>query len=309
MRSTDVTVAVVVKDRRALMADCLVALFHQQSPAGEIVVVDNASRDGTYEDLQEHAAAGRIRLFRAAGSLGRIRNVAVREAVCPLVAFTDSDCRPRSDWLRHLVEPFADDAVAVVQGRTVPAGSTRDPFPVTQHIERYSGRFEACNIAYRRDRLLAAGGFDADIGSFGEDAAAGWRVLDAGGRAAFAGDAVVEHVVTYPGTRWWLRRSWSYRAWPHLVCRHPGIRRELLWHRLFLQSRSAAFDAAAIGTALAAGRRRWWPMLLTVPYLAMSVPRESSRLAWSCTARATLIDAARCAALVAGSIEAGTVVL
>jgi O-antigen biosynthesis protein len=305
----DVTVAVVVKDRRALMARCLDSLFAQVGAAPQIVVVDNESTDGTYDDLVGHADAGRIRLLREPGSLGHIRNVAAAAAATPIVAFTDSDCECAPDWLDQLTSPFLDANVVVVQGRTIPAEPDLDPFPVTQRIEHFSGRFEACNIAYRRDALLAAGGFDAAIGQYGEDTAAGWRVRDRGGLAKFAETAVVRHAVTYPGRRALLHRARSYAAWPALVSEHPQIRDELLWQRLFLRRRSAAFDAAVLGAGLAVASRRWGPLALAAPYVAMRRPKQATRAAVTDAVTAAGFDAAVFAALVAGSIRARTLVL
>jgi GT2 family glycosyltransferase len=305
----DVTVAVVVKDRRALMARCLESLFSQEGVRPRIVVVDNCSTDGTYDDLLRHADAGRIQLLRDAGGLGRIRNVALAAASTTVVAFTDSDCECHASWLRELIAPFEDATVDVVQGRTVPAGPDTDPFPHTQRIEKFSGRFEACNIAYRRASLADADGFDESVGQFGEDTAAGWRVCDRGGRAVFVDAAVVEHAVTYPGRRALLRRARGYAAWPALVGHHPAIRRDLLWHRLFLRPTSAAFDAASLGVLVALSTRRLRPLALALPYAVIRRPHDAGREAITDTLTAALFDAVVCTALVCGSIRARTLVL
>ena len=53
---SDVTVAVVVKDRQAAMARCLAAVRALDPAPGAVVVIDNGSTDGTWEALC--AAAG-----------------------------------------------------------------------------------------------------------------------------------------------------------------------------------------------------------------------------------------------------------
>ena len=245
---TTVTVCVVVKDRRELMRRCLDAVLAQQPD--EVVVVDNGSRDGTWEMLQEAAAATPgLRLAQDEGSLGHIRNLAARTASSDVVAFTDSDCRPRPGWLEAGRAALVD-GVGVVQGRTLPERTPTARWSATQDITAFSQLFEACNVFYRRDALLAAGGFDEAVGFFGEDTAAGWAVERAGWQSAWAPEAVVEHVVTEPGLAWHLRRARGYSNWPALLRAFPE-KRDLLWHGWFLRRRSAEADAALLGLGAA----------------------------------------------------------
>jgi cellulose synthase/poly-beta-1,6-N-acetylglucosamine synthase-like glycosyltransferase len=306
----EVTVAVVVKDRRELMARCLDAIFALDHGSFEVVVVDNGSSDGTYELMldRESEAPVPMRVVQDHGSLGSIRNRAVREARGAIVAFTDSDCVPRPSWLTVGAAPFADDQVGVVQGMTVPdPAAALGRLAVTQDLRELTGRYEACNIFYRRQAILDTGGFDETVGFFGEDTVAGWRVIGAGWRAAFAGDAVVEHVVTQPGLGWHLRRGLRYGNWNALVRRLPQLRRELLWHRYFLRPRSAAFTAAVAGVLLARWRRPL--VLLALPYLSIRRPRSLDRADLRDAADGALFDAAVFVGLATGSVRHRAVVL
>lgn len=307
---TDLTVAacVVVKDRRELMLRCLDALRAQERPADEIVVVDNGSTDGTWEAMREQAEAEpRMRVVQDTGPLGRARNTAARTANADIVAFTDSDCRPHPDWLRRGLEAFADD-VGVVQGRTVPERPPAVRWSATQDIGAPTGLFEACNIFYRRDALLQAGGFDEAVGFFGEDTAAGWAVLRAGWRDEWAGSAVVEHVVTTPGLGWHLRRTRGYANWPALLARFPE-RRGMLWHGLFLRRRTAEADAAILGLGAALMTRRLSPLVAAAPFAWRHRPRALTRGALVDSAGAVAFDLAVSAALVRGSLRHRSVVL
>ena len=307
--SVSVSVCVVVKDRRELMLRCLDAIGAQDRPADDVVVVDNGSTDGTYEALRQRAAADdRLRVERDTGSLGRARNTAARQARGDIVAFTDSDCRPRPDWLRQGLAAFTDDGVGVVQGRTVPEHPPTARWSATQDIGAATGLFEACNIFYRRQALLDAGGFDEQVGFFGEDTAAGWAVLRAGWREEWAGSSVVAHVVTTPGLAWHLRRTAGYAHWPALIRRFPE-RRDLLWHGLFLRRRSAETDAAVLGVAAALATRRLSPALVAVPFAWRHAPRGLSRVALADSGGAALFDLAISAALACGSLQHRTVVL
>ena len=307
----DVTVAVVVKDRVELMTRCLLGIEAQCGPSFEIVVVDNESSDGTWEFLTDRAAAssGRLRVRREAGSVGHVRNVALAEARAPVIAYVDSDCVPEPGWLvAGLAALGKEPDLGVVQGRTRPdpagpAGS----WPATQDIDHLSGMYEACNIFYATDVLRRAGGFDEEIGFFGEDVSAGWSVLRLGYRADFCTDAIVSHAVSHPGIGWHLKRALLYWKWNRLVREFPEMREQLLWHRVFLRPRSAWFLGSVI--ALLAGTRRPVLALGAVPYLWWRRPKRLAPRPVVNAAGAVGFDAAVCAALVFGTIRERTVVL
>jgi cellulose synthase/poly-beta-1,6-N-acetylglucosamine synthase-like glycosyltransferase len=312
MAGERVTAAVVVKDRCELMARCLDALLQQDLDAPyEIVVVDNGSTDGTPEMVRARAARASvpIRVVDCAGPIGRARNAAVTAAGAPVVAFTDSDCEPEPGWLRAGLDAL-DDAprVGIVQGCTrPPADAPRGRWSATQELTTFTNRYETCNIFYRRDALAAAGGFDETIGFFGEDTAAGWAVRRAGWDARFADGAVVRHVVTHPGLVWHLRRALRYGNVNALVRRFPEMREQLLWQRLFLRPRSAAFTALVAGVALGAVQRRF--LVLALPYLWLRRPKGRHRGDLMDAAGAAAFDAAVFAGLVRGSVRERTVVL
>jgi hypothetical protein len=261
-----VTVCVVVKDRREMMSACLDGLARQSLQAAwDLVVIDNGSTDGTFELLQERAATFRVpmQVRRVAGPLGRARQAALDATRAPVMASTDSDCVPTDGWLAALLERCAP-GIDVVQGRTLPAHDAQGRWPKTISIDRWTDRYETCNIAYRVSALRAAGGFDVDAGAGGEDTSAGWRVRRRGGGHAFAPAAVVHHAVTYPGLRAQLRFARSLAMWPGLVREFPEMRRALLTKGAFLRPRSLAFDLALAGACLAG--RQPLAALLLVPY-------------------------------------------
>jgi glycosyltransferase involved in cell wall biosynthesis len=301
-----VTVCVVVKDRRELMRRCLDAALAEGPD--EVVVVDNGSTDGTWEDLQAHPDP-RLRVVQDTGSLGRIRNRAAELATSEVVAFTDSDCRPRPGWLAAGLAALTE-GVGVVQGRTVPEREVREQWTATQDISAPTGLFEACNVFYLRSALLEAGGFGEDVGFFGEDTLAGWAVERAGWRAGWAPDAVVEHVVTEPGFGWHLRRAGYYANWPALLKAFPE-KRDLLWHHWFLRRRSAEADAAVVGALASLVLTSPWPLLAVVPFWWRHLGSHwaSPRRLLAEGGRTAVFDLVVSAHLVRGSLRHRSVVL
>ena len=52
-RKNTICAVVVTYNRKKLLGECLDALLHQTRPLDSIIVIDNASTDGTYEYLNE----------------------------------------------------------------------------------------------------------------------------------------------------------------------------------------------------------------------------------------------------------------
>lgn len=302
MRPPTVSVNIAVKDRRELLAACLDGLARQTFTDFEVVVVDNGSTDGTAEMVAARTDLP-IRLLHHDGSLGAVRNAGVRASHGALVAFVDSDCVPTPDWLRVGVAAFDDD-VATVQGRTLPdPAAPQGAWPATQELTSFTGRYEACNLFYRRAVLLDAGGFDEHVGFFGEDTMAGWAVKRLGHGERFAADAVVHHAVTHPGVRWHWRRGLRYGNFPAIVRRFPEAR-ALLWHRLFLRPASARTLAALFGF-LAVLLGDWvFGALLLVPFVVTHVRRSPKQIVASAG-----FDIAVELGLLWGSIRERTLVL
>jgi glycosyltransferase involved in cell wall biosynthesis len=275
----------------------------------EVLVADNGSADNTSDLLKELATTlpFELRVVRIEVNRGPApaRNLGWRSARAPFIAFLDDDCTPAPHWLEAALAAFADRPRAgVIQGRTrAPEGieiGELPPWYIWQVIEAETPIFEACNIFYRRSALEVTGGFDEDIGWWGEDTAAGWRVLDAGWERGFSAEAVATHVVEPRGVRWHLRNGLKERNMIRLAAAFPAFRREAFWRSWAFRREDAAFVLAVAGLV---GALRFRPaILLALPYLRWRRPslrRGFVRLALEIVA----VDAARCAGQVSGALS------
>src|SRR5262249_27094475 len=163
--------------------DCLSSLERLDYPDYEIILVNDGSSDTTGEIARAHP---RVRVIDTPkGGLSAARNVGLAQATGEIVAYTDADTRADRDWLTFLVQPpLTSDVVGSGGPNVVPAD---DP-PMAQCIARAPGaptyvllddriaeHVPGCNMAFRRDTLLAIGGFNPIYLRAGDDVDVCWR--------------------------------------------------------------------------------------------------------------------------------------
>ncbi|MFL5577777.1 MAG: glycosyltransferase family 2 protein [Gemmatimonadaceae bacterium] len=201
---------VCTRDRRDRIGATLGALARLAGARPwELVVVDNGSRDGTAELLRDFAAAAPFPVTIAsepAPGLGRARNAGVAAARGALLAFTDDDCYPAADFVESWCDVFDDPGVGYGGGRIL----LHDPldFPITVRTETAPiplapgafvdpGLVQGANMAFRREVVVALGGFDPRLGPgtpfVSDDVDLAARASAAGVRGGYFPGPVVRH--------------------------------------------------------------------------------------------------------------------
>jgi GT2 family glycosyltransferase len=127
---------VVTYNRSALLVTCLEAIGRQTVRPDELIVVDNASTDGTGDALTERGYRDRpgvryIRLDRNLGSSGGFARgfEAARETPAEWLWAMDDDAEPAADCLRALLDspPAREETTVCVCPKVVyPNGSLND---------------------------------------------------------------------------------------------------------------------------------------------------------------------------------------
>lgn len=216
-----VSVIVPVYDGAKTLPACLTAL--RQQTVGpqqyEVIVVDDGSTDGS-ADIALRLGARVIRQPHRGAAAAR--NAGIAAARGEIVLFTDADCVPTADWIAQMTQPLADPAVDGVRGtyRTT-QGNLIARFVQLEYADRYDRAMSHETIdfvdtyaaAYRRNVLLAAGGFDERFpGAAVEDVELSYRLTTRGHRLVFNPHAIVYHA--HPATLWhYLRRKAMYGYW------------------------------------------------------------------------------------------------
>ena len=125
-----VSILICTYNRAELLDKLLQVLVHQDFEGEhEIVIVDNNSTDGTKAVAEKWMPLANpkcpIRYVFAAAKQGisYARNVSVDAADGNVVAFIDDDAIPEKNWLQRIIDNFADETVAAVGGKVIPAWS------------------------------------------------------------------------------------------------------------------------------------------------------------------------------------------
>lgn len=261
----DVEVVVPTVGRPSLGA-LVRALRADPVPPRRIVVVDDRADGDGHLDLDLEAASPELVVVTSGGrGPAAARNVGWRATSAPWVAFLDDDVVPPGDWGARLaadLDRLAMD-VAGSQGRVrVPLPTDRAPTDWERNVAGLEeARWATADLAYRRDVLVAVGGFDERFPrAYREDADLGLRVTAAGWRIV-RGEREIVHPVRPADDIVSVRLQAGNADDPFLRAVHgprwreragiPAGRRP--WHLATTAAGATAVGAAAAGRGRLAG--------------------------------------------------------
>lgn len=241
----------------------------------EVIVVDDASSDGTPEELDRQAARGdlSLRVIRRekGGGPAVARNQGWRAAEGDLIAFTDDDCVAVPGWLEAGLAAHAAQPEAFLQGPVGPIPEEVDRRGATARtvvVDSLGPYYQTCNIFYPRSLLERLDGFDEHFPApGGEDTDLAWRALDADVPAVWAPEAQVYHAVNELGISGLLRLALRWAPSMEVYVRHPELRQQVFNHKVFWKPQHYMLFRLLVGLALPGRLRSWFLALLAWPYL------------------------------------------
>ena len=253
----------------------------RQAPPFEVILVDAASRDGSFAIAQEYARRhpDQVRVYARKGSRGIGRNEGARLARGTHLAFIDGDCIADTNWLTELRRGLADSAV--VAGKTVAVG--RPAYSTLERVELYQGgsdvTFPSCNLAYLRSLFLQLGGFDPRFVT-AEDIDLNLRAVQGGAHIRYVPEAMVYHRMRPTLVRFLYQAFWNGYGRKQLTEKHGQLWGNYRYRRLFRGQRTvlawARLVAAMAGyftrVLTGGGRRLSGP----APPLVSAVPTDGA---------------------------------
>jgi GT2 family glycosyltransferase len=194
----EVSVVVPVRDGASSLPALLGSLAAQdvERDRYEVIVVDNASRDGTADVAASHGA--RV-VFEPRANRSRARNAGALAARSHLFAFIDADCIATSGWLSALLScrgraPLMAGKVAI---STRPKPNAVERFEAQWRFKQEAGVRQGwaatANLLVERAAFEAVRGFDPGYRHIGEDVDFCLRAGRAGFGLAFCEAALVHH--------------------------------------------------------------------------------------------------------------------
>jgi GT2 family glycosyltransferase/glycosyltransferase involved in cell wall biosynthesis len=212
-----VTIVVLNYNGLVHLEDCFSSVTQLDYPPDrlELMLVDNASTDGSVEYVQTHYPQVRIVRCPENRGLGAGNNVGARETTSPYVVFLNNDMRVLPQFVHGMLQALQSDPLAVCASAKILnwdgtrfdfAGSAshfaghaypvawEKPFRPDQFTKVEPTLFP-CGGAMLIDRqvFLDVGGFDESYFIYYDDLDLGWRLWLFGYNVVFAPDAIAYH--------------------------------------------------------------------------------------------------------------------
>jgi GT2 family glycosyltransferase len=234
MPEPTVCISIVTFNSSRYIRRCLNGVLDQKGIRSSVVVVDNASADGTREILQEFGSRIQVIWNQSNVGFAQAQNQGIRSSQADWVLTLNPDLLMEEDFLRRLVDAGElDRRAGAVCGKLLSIGpgfqrlqerridSTGLFFtPAMRHFDRGwhsldDGAYDraeyvfgacAAGALYRREMIddISIGGdfFDPDFFAYREDADVAWRAQLLGWRCIYTPAAVGWHVRSVvPGER------------------------------------------------------------------------------------------------------------
>ncbi|MFQ5735695.1 MAG: glycosyltransferase family 2 protein [Thermodesulfobacteriota bacterium] len=202
----DISVVIVSYNTADLIGDCLASVMASQGVSLEVLVVDNASKDGSADVVRERFPAVRLIVNEVNMGFGAANNQALRECAGRYIILLNPDTTVEPGTF-HTMGEFMDGHSNVgLAGPMVlnPDGTRQDSvsarYPGHRHgcadLGRLPGEIAcvlgACQIV-SAELLKSIGGFDEDFFLYGEDQDLCLRIRRRGFEIGFIGAAVIMH--------------------------------------------------------------------------------------------------------------------
>jgi GT2 family glycosyltransferase len=208
-----ISVVVVNFNGKRFLDDCLKSLEVQTYRDYEVIVVDNASKDGSEEHVRSCFPWARVvRNERNLGSTGG-NNSGIREARGEFIVTLNNDTCVEKDFLERLLGPMSDEGVGMCGSKMIfpngrinstglcisRSGAAWDRGVNEEDRGQYDRQPEilgpcAGAALYRRKMLDEIGLFDEDFFIFMEDIDLALRARYAGWRGVYVPGAVAHHL-------------------------------------------------------------------------------------------------------------------
>ena len=230
-----ISFVVVTYNSMETIAECITSIFAQKMQPLELLVVDNASIDGTPDFVNSAFSGARVIKNRQNVGYGIANNTGARIARGDLIAIVNPDAALDPRWSSEIMNVIeSNPKCAAAEGKLLLAdqpgfincaGSNinllgfgcmshyDEPSTAADADEKIVGYASGAAFAIRRDIFLELGGFDESYFLYHEDVELGLRVHETGREIRYAPKAIAyHHYKSYLGAaklRYLERNRWK----------------------------------------------------------------------------------------------------
>lgn len=231
-----ISAVICTHNRQDYLVRAIESLLAQNFPDYEVILVNNASTDGTADLAQSYANHPKFRyIYEPILGLSTARNTGAVAAQGEIIAYLDDDAVASLGWLGVLSTAFAEDQKLTIAGGKVTLILPPDqllPWWISPNLAGNLGAYDlgnekvdihqsgltprGLNYAIRRQFWVSMGGFAVNLGRKGKNLLSNEEVhatevaLRQGWRVAYLPEAIVAHQVVPERLKpqWFLHRAW-----------------------------------------------------------------------------------------------------
>lgn len=236
MTTPTISAIICTHNREFYLGAAVDSLLQQDYPDYEVIVVDNASSDGTREVINSRLPHPRLQyIYEPVTGLSVARNTGAKASRGEILAYLDDDAIASPGWLKALGQAYQDNTKLAIAGGKVtlllPEGKTI-PSWLSSELAGNLGAYDlgdevvsitnpgltprGLNYSLRRSFWQQVGGFDVNLGRVGKNLLSNEELqmtqlaLKHQWQVAYVPQALVAHNVAPERLEpsWFLRRSW-----------------------------------------------------------------------------------------------------
>lgn len=199
-----VSVIILNYNGKEFLKECIDSVLDQTFKDYEILIVDNASSDGSVDFIKENY--GQLRLIESKKNLGFAggNNLGVKHAKGDLIVLLNNDTKAETNWLQGLVDAVDKDGVAIASSLIL-----SEHIPIKYWEKKGSINFLGHNIMLifdKEEEIFTSSGaslifkkalinlpFDEDYFAYGEDVYLGMKARFMGYQIVHTNKSVVHH--------------------------------------------------------------------------------------------------------------------
>ncbi|WP_048182368.1 glycosyltransferase family 2 protein [Methanosarcina sp. MTP4] len=213
-KNKSVSMVILSYNSREDLEECIPSLISQSYADFEIIVVDNASTDGSEEFIR--ANYPEIKVVQTGKNLGYPagNNAGFEVAEGEYIVVVNPDTVADPEWLAELIKPLKSDSTITATTSKILIYYQKDRINTCANTNHHTGltfcrglnkpasefnncqevgAVSGCSFAIRSDMLKDLNGFDPDFFLYQEDADLSWRIRFAGGRIMYVPESVIYH--------------------------------------------------------------------------------------------------------------------